>query len=264
MATYSSKTNKESLYFQHLEKLVETHGKAEERQLVSRWRAELGLFFAGANSSLLSGRQHLEFGIQSDLALKVNLKSPEAGTGVTSLEAFSGIPVLAPWAELILSRGLRFHGGIKLTPEEASHELYLYLNRAGDEAAAVAICPDLEPLLRQFQPVGIGIDSRRGPSVYFTAPDTRMLTRVAKETGIAPEQLHCIWCYQQARLEHGQVIAGKSALELKPFTPALLTRLISRYRFPWFRYLFKGASLRSANFGGDHVSRKFSLYADVT
>ncbi|MDX5327940.1 MAG: hypothetical protein LPK06_04000 [Marinobacter sp.] len=264
MATYRSPTKAESLYFQHLEKLVESHGKAEEKQLLGRWRQELRSFFAGANSTLLSGRQHLEFGIQSDLALKINLKSPGLATGVSSLDIFADDPVLAPWASLILARGLRFHGGIKLTPERLSHELYLYLDQPGDEAAAVSLAPSLQPLLDRYQPVGIGVDNHRGLSVYFTAPDTSMQTLVARETGITPEQLHCIWCYQQARQEQGQVIAGKSALELKPFTPALLTRLISRYPFPWFRYLFRGASLRSANFGGDHVSRQFSLYADVT
>lgn len=255
---------KDSLYFQRVKSLIETHGKAEEKQLLSRWQRPLQDFLLLASPALLSGRQKLEIGVQSTLALKLNLKTPTGLPGGASLlPAFTSGSVLEPWADLALRFGLRCHMGIKCTPEAFSRELYIYLATPEHSAAAAALNADAAKLLAMRSGLFIGMDDTRGASIYYTADNSSYLEQVANELGIEAGKMNAT-AIQQIRMSHGIMAPGKSGIDFNPLTPEVLARLLSRYPLPWFRYLFRGAKLSSGFFGGDHATREFSLYANVT
>jgi hypothetical protein len=251
-----------SLHHQQLERLVGTHGTLSEQQLIQRWRAELEAFLQPAERQLLNRALGLEIGIEDTLSLKLTLKSHSLGAVPTLLAMMQSSPIHARWGEYILQHNLRFHCGIKLTPDRFSKEIYAYPK---EYSAIQDILGDtlFADAAKRIIPLGIGIDDQRGYSMYFDARETTWVDTLRMELGLADWHGAKLWAWQQARYDGEKLLPGKTALELTPLPLPVLARCISHYPFPFFRYLIPMQTCRSGNFGRDPVSGRFALYATV-
>lgn len=251
-----------SIYHRRLLELTGSQGSLAEQQLLARWQDELSGFLKPADRQLLTGELGLQFGIENALTLKINLKS-RRGRPVTTLLALARqSPALAPWADLILQRQLRFHCGVKLTPERLSRELYIYPRDHSTLAPRLGDTP-FRAAVEKMKPLFIGADDHRGYSMYFPATNEDWVDTLRLELGLADWGGARLWPWQQLRFDGEQLLQGKTAIELTPLPAAVLARFISHYPFPWFRHLIPLRDLRDGNFGRDPVTGRFALYATV-
>jgi hypothetical protein len=251
-----------SIYHRRLADLAKRLGSLPEQQLLARWQADLDGFLRPADRELVAGGIGLEFGIEDTLALKINLKARGLGAVTTMLALLRQSPDLLPWGELILRDQLRFHCGLKLTPDRLSRELYIYPR---DHAAVAPLLGDttFNSAVQELKPLFIGVDDHRGLSMYFPATGDAWVGTLRQELGLADWGGATLWPWQQVRFDGQQLIRGKTAVELKPLTAPVLARFISHYPFPWFRYLIGLRDLRDGNFGRDPVTGRFALYGTV-
>lgn len=251
-----------SVYHKRLSNLAIRLGSLPEQQLLARWQSELEGFLKPADRQLLAGDIGLEFGIEDTLALKINLKARGLGAVTTMLALLRQSPALQPWGELILRGQLRFHCGLKLTPERLSRELYLYPR---DPAALAPLLGDnaFSSAVQELKPLFIGVDDYRGLSMYFPATDDAWIDTLREELGLADWGGATLDPWQQIRFDGQALLKGKTAIELKPLPAPVLARFISHYPFPWFRYLIGLRDLRDGNFGRDPVTGRFALYGTV-
>lgn len=251
-----------SMYHQQLGKLISQHGSLPEQQLVGRWQAELDAFLLAADRQLLNKALGLEFGIEDALTLKINLKARGMGAVTTLLTLIRQSPILAPWAEYILHQQIRFHCGLKLTPETLSRELYVYPKDHLTLAPLLGNTPFREAI-ETLKPLFIGIDDQRGYSMYFPGKDTAWVEVLRQELGLSDWHGAEIWPWQQLRFNGTSMLPGKTAIELKPMPAPVLARFASHYPFPYFRYLIPLRNHANGNFGRDPVTGRFALYATV-
>lgn len=251
-----------SLYLKQLVQLTQQHGTLPEQQLVARWAQDIDALLAPVQRSLLSGATGLEFGIEDTLTLKLILKSRGPQLAPALLEMVRQAPKLATWAEFVLRHQLRFHCGIKLTPERLTHELYAYPK---DHAALRPIIGSnaFQTALEQLRPLGIGIDDHRGYSMYYDALDTGWTETLRKELGVPDWGGASLWAWQQMRFDGATLLPGKTALELTPMPATILARFASHYPFPYFRYLIPLKQHSHGNIGRDPVSGRFALYVTI-
>jgi hypothetical protein len=251
-----------SMYLKQLVRLTREHGTLPEQQLLSRWQNELAEFFAPADRALMNQALGLELGIEDTLTLKIILKSRGPMIAPALLEMIRRVPKLAIWGHFILHHQLRFHCGIKLTPERITHELYAYPK---DHAALSSIIGenDFMAAVQQLRPLGIGIDDHRGYSMYYDAINTDWIDTLRKELGLANWGGAHLWAWQQMRFDGAKLLPGKTALELKPMPAPVLARFASHYPFPYFRYLIPLKPHTNGNIGRDPVSGRFALYITV-
>lgn len=251
-----------SLFLLQIEHLVGQKGNLAEKQLIQRWRPELEHFFEPANRPLMNKTLGLEIGIEDTLALKINLKCRELSAAPSLLAFMNRIPTFQPWGSYILAQQLRFHCGIKITPEQVSHELYVYPK---NQAQFAEQFPDsaFKKALLTTKPHFVGIDDQRGFSQYFEAADTQWVNHLREELKLPDWQGAVLWPWQQIRFNGEQLIAGKTGLELRPLTPLLMARLLKRYPFSYFHYLLPVTNYCNGNFARDPVTGRFALYATV-
>lgn len=250
------------LFLLQIEHLVAQKGSLAEKQLVQRWRPELEAFFESASRPLMNKALGLEIGIEDTLALKINLKGRGLTAAPTLLAFMNRIPAFQPWGSYILAQQLRFHCGIKITPDKVSYELYVYPDQHTQFAEQL---PDnaFKKAFLSTQPHFIGIDDQRGFSQYFEATDTQWVDHIREELKLPDWQGAVLWPWQQIRFNGEQLIAGKTGLEFKPFSPLLLARLMKRYPFSYFSYLLPPTTYCNGNFARDPVTGRFALYATV-
>jgi hypothetical protein len=251
-----------SMYLKQLLQLTQQHGSLPEQQLVARWSQDIDALLAPVQRSLLNGTTGLEFGIEDSLTLKVILKSRGPMIAPALLEMIRQAPKLATWGQYVLNHQLRFHCGIKLTPERLTHELYAYPK---DHAALQSITGknDFQTALEQLRPLGIGIDDHRGYSMYYDALDTGWVETLRKELGLPNWGGASLWAWQQMRFDGARLLPGKTALELTPMPATVLARFASHYPFPYFRYLIPLKQHSHGNIGRDPVSGRFALYVTI-
>ena len=251
-----------SMYLKQLVALAKKHGTLPEQQLLARWAKEIGDFLQPVERSLLNGGTGLEFGIEDTLTLKIILKSRGPMIAPALLEMIRRVPQLAIWGHFILQHQLRFHCGIKLTPERITHELYAYPK---DHAALSSIIGgnDFMAAVQQLRPLGIGIDDHRGYSMYYNAINTDWIDTLRRELGLANWGGAHLWAWQQMRFDGAKLLPGKTALELTPMPANVLARFASHYPFPCFRYLIPLKQHSHGNIGRDPISGRFALYVTV-
>lgn len=251
-----------SLYLKRMVALAAQQGRHEEQQLIGRWTAELEAFLGPATQVLLNGSVGLEIGIEDSLALKLTLKTVRLAPTGSLQSMMAASPALIPWGRHVMDNQLRFHCGIKLTPERMTREIYAY---PCDYTRLRELIQDprIQTRLEEMKPLGLGIDDHRGYSVYFTSPDTHWVQVLQKELGLEDWHATRIWAWQQLRFVDGEAVAGKTALELRPLSPAVLARFASHYPFPYFRYLLPLREYHHGNFGRDPATGRFALYAMV-
>lgn len=251
-----------SLYLKRLIHMTQQQGSLAEQQLVSRWQKHVGELLHSVEKSLLNGTTGLEFGIEDTLTLKIILKSRGPMITPALLALVRQAPLLDRWGQFILEHQLRFHCGIKLTPERITHELYAYPKDYSK----------LEPIigknafmnaLRLIQPKGIGVDDHGGYSMYYDAVSTEWVDVLKDEIGLKDWGTTKLWAWQQTRYDGNTLIPGKTALELSPMPALVLARFASHYPFPYFKYLIPIKQHSSGNIGRDPVSGRFALYATV-
>lgn len=255
-----------SQYLLQIERLVAEKGSLAEKQLIQRWRRELDRFLASATRQLLNQSLGLEFGIEDRLTLKIILKNRGHSPAATLLTMMEDNPALAPWGKYALQHQLRFHLGIKLTPERFSREIYLYPKDYPDLAARFVDLPNGDAFIKaltDIKPLGIGIDDQQGYSLYFDAIHTTWVDTLRQELGLPDWQGSHLWAWQQMRFNGNTLLQGKTALEVTPLPLAILTRFVSHYPFPYFRYLIPLRPQRDGNFGRDPVTGRFALYTTV-
>lgn len=252
-----------SMYLKQLVQLARQHGSLAEQQLLSRWQNELEEFFRPAERALLNKALGLELGIEDALALKINLKSYNLGALPSLLSIARQSATLAPWVEAIIEQQLRFHCGIKITPSTLSHEIYIY-PKSHDRIANLLGDPMLREAINTTKPLFLGIDDKRGCSMYFPATETDWVQSLLDELGLPDWQGAKTWPWQQLRYNGEQLIPGKTAIELHPLPAIVLARLATHYPFPFFRYLIPLKDHRNGNFGRDPVTGRFALYAGVS
>lgn len=255
-----------SPYTHQIEQLVGKHGSLAEKQLIQRWKVEIDRFLSPATRQLLNKSLELELGIEDTLSLKIILKSRHIGPVTTLLAILEDCPNLKSWGGYLLSQQLRFHCGIKLTPERFSRELYFYPSNHAELSTDIKKQLGNNPFsqaLNDIRPLGIGINDQQGLSMYFTATDTNWVSALQQELGVTDWQASHLWAWQQLRFDGKQLIAGKTGLELAPLNAQILARFISHYPFPYFRYLIPLRAQRNGNFGRDPVTGRFALYATV-
>lgn len=251
-----------SQYHRHLEQLVGKNGSLPEQQLISRWRSELTAFLAPADRQLLNRQLGLEIGIEDTLALKLILKSRRESATLALLALAAQHSVFQTWRDHILARNLRFHCGIKLTPQGVSRELYIY----PDDHQAIAELtphPTLASAIAEVRPLFVGVDDLNGYSLYFEAREKDWVERLRTEIGLTDWHGAALWPWQQLRFKNNQMIPGKTGLELSPLPLSCLARFISHYPFPFFRHLIPMKAHTNGNFGRDPVTGRFALYAVV-
>lgn len=251
-----------SMYLQQLMKLTQKYGSLPEQQLIGRWQAELDRFLKPVDRNLLNNTTGLEFGIEDSLSLKIILKSKGTGPVPALLALMNECPTLAPWGAYILKHQLRFHCGIKLTPDRLTRELYAYPRDYAQLEAVIGNNPFLDAV-KEIRPLGIGIDDHRGYSMYYDATDVAWVETLRNELGIADWEGVKLWAWQQLRYDGTQLLPGKTALELTPLPAKILARFASHYPFPYFKYLIPLKQNANGNFGRDPVSGRFALYATV-
>lgn len=251
-----------NLFLLQIEHLVGQKGSLAEKQLIQRWRPELAHFFEPAIRPLMNKTLGLEIGIEDTLALKINLKCRELSAAPSLLAFMNRIPAFQPWGNHILTQQLRFHCGIKITPERVSHELYVYPNNHAQFAEQL---PDsaFKKAFLTTKPLFMGIDDQRGFSQYFEATDTQWVNHLREELKLPDWQGTVLWPWQQIRFNGERLIAGKTGLELKPLHPLLMARLLKRYPFSYFPYLLPVTHYCNGNFARDPVTGRFALYATV-
>lgn len=251
-----------SLYLQQLIQLTQQHGSLPEQQLIARWSKDVDALLSSVQRSLISGTTGLEFGIEDTLSLKIILKSRGPQIAPALLEMVRQAPSLANWGQFILNHQLRFHCGIKLTPERLTHELYAYPK---DPAALKPIIGnnDFQTAMEQLRPLGLGIDDHRGYSMYYDAVETDWVETLRKELGLPDWGNAKQWAWQQMRFDGEKLLPGKTGLELYPMPAPVLARIASHYPFPFFRYLIPLKQHTHGNIGRDPVSGRFALYAAI-
>lgn len=251
-----------SPFLLQLEQLVAQKGSLAEKQLIQRWQHELDRFLAPATRSLLNKHLILEIGIEDTLTLKLNLKPNTMRATETLIYMMEDSPHLKHWGEYVLNHQPRFACGIKITAEFCSRELYIY---PGNHEFFAKQLPDnlFTQSLLSIKPLFVGIDDHRGYSMYFNATDTGWIDALQKELGLESWHTRQLWAWQQLRFDGQQLLAGKTALELHPLQVQTLSRFISHYPFPYFRYLIPLRQQRNGNFGRDPVTGRFALYATV-
>lgn len=251
-----------SIIHRRLSDLAKRQGSLPEQQLLARWQTELDSFLKPADRELIAGGIGLEFGIESTLALKINLKARGLGAVTTMLALLRQSPNLLPWGELILRDQLRFHCGLKLTPDQISRELYIYPR---DPAALVPLLGDtpFNSAVQELNPLLIGVDDHHGLSMYFPATEDSWIETLRQELSLTDWGGATLWPWQQIRFNGHELIKGKTAVELKPLPAPVLARLISHYPFPWFRFLIGLRDLRDGNFGRDPLTGRFALYGTM-
>mgnify|MGYP001627423719 CR=1 FL=1 len=255
-----------SHYMRQIQQLVGEHGNAQEKQLISRWSNEINHFLKPADRQLLNQSLGLEFGIEDALGLKINLKSRGMGAVTSLLAMMNASPALKAWGDYVLQNQMRFHCGIKITPERLSHEIYAYPqshDALSQHLLHVTANQALGEAVRSLRPAAIGIDDKRGLSLYFAATETGWVETLLRELGLENWQGCKAEAWQQLRFDGNTLLPGKTGLEISPLDLRVLTRFASHYPFPYFRYLIPMKSQRDGNFGRDPVSGRFALYATV-
>lgn len=251
-----------SMYLKQLVQLARQHGSLAEQQLITRWGQEVGALLAPVERSLLNGGTGLEFGIEDTLTLKIILKSRGPMIVPALFELVRQAPQLESWGQYVLKHQLRFHCGIKLTPDRLTHELYAYPK---DHAALRPLIGnnDFMTAVSHLRPLGIGIDDHRGYSMYYDAINTDWVSSLQKELGLTNWGDASLWAWQQTRFDGEKLLPGKTALELTPMPAAVLARFASHYSFPYFRYLIPLKQHSHGNIGRDPVTGRFALYVTV-
>lgn len=256
-------TEPTSPYLAQMERLAKTHGSLPEQQLLARWRRELNALLRPADRQLLNGECTLELGIEDGLTLKVILKTQRLGPVPTLVNLMADSPPLAPWSQFVIRHNLRFHCGIKITPERLTREVYATPPR--DPALLRQALGDtpFREAAQALKPVLLGLDDLRGFSMYYDAVDTAWVDALRQELGLKDWQGPAPYAWQQTRYDNGELLPGKTGLEFTPLPAPVLARLASHYPFRHFRYLLPLKDLRNGNFGRDPVSGRFALYATV-
>jgi hypothetical protein len=254
----------DSIFFRRLQALADRHGRLEEQQLVGRWAAEIDSLLAPATRGLLANEVALEFGIEDSLCLKINLLS-RGLPAASALLAFANLsPALAPWAEYILRRQLRYHCGIKITPTAISREIYVYPKNHDDFSATLGGNAFADSV-KALKPLCVGIDDQRGPCMYLLTPvDEPWIDALRKELGLKDWHGANLLPWRQLRFDGQEHMRGKTGIQFKPLPAQVLARAISHYPFPWFRYLIPLSTLPNGNLGRDPVSGRYAFYATVS
>lgn len=262
MSNRYSMTTDQPLFYRTLVSQVKQKGRPDELGLLQLWDEALRLFFKLHNDGLISKAQRLEVGIEDRLTLKLNIKAATAIPAASLIRHHIQIPAFKPWVELILRENLRCHIGIKLTPQGKREELYVYT----PASHIASILGSRHPFSQQalaLSPKGIGVNDAGELGMYFDAREERFIADIEKELK-CPIPRDDIWIWEQLRFHNERIQPGKLAFEIKPLSLQLMTRILSHYPFPYFRYLFPKKELRNGNFGKDRVTERYSFYANAT
>lgn len=254
-----------TIHLQQIVRLVDLHGSMPEKQLVNRWHHDLEAFFQPAERALLNSHMGMEFGIEDLLTLEIKLKSARKhpSTFPPMLSMMRACPALSPWAQYAIQHHLPFHCGVKLTPKRLTRELFIcprnYTNLPEIEDTIFA------EAIREVRPTRIGIDDCGNYSMHFKATDTAWVPVLLNELGLGSLPGTRILPWQHINFDGQELAAGKTLVEFVPLRLDVLTRLISHYPFPYFRYLIPRRQLdKGGTICRDPKTGRFSLYAQVT
>lgn len=248
-------------------RLTLQYGQLEEKQLVSRWQADLSQFLAPFEKDIISGHHGLEVGLEAGLVLKVVIKRRRFPPAAGLLRLANQLPEqLAKIAVDAASTGKDFHVGIRINPENTHRELYVY-SREGISPALPLALPQLPDALRV---TALGIDERQGISAYCTSQDNFSLIEKLRPQHLAlntylktdlDKMLDGMWLH--FRLQEGKWKAAKFGLEYKSIPLATVTRVLSQFKLPYFNYLVPRQPLREMVIGGQTDSPLRSCYFSV-
>ena len=232
--------------------LIDYNGVSEERLISRRWQEEISGFISSAYEDLLKGHVRLEVGLEQNPVLKLILKRARLSP-VLSLRR--QMPQMTEQqqqvAEIVLTRQHPFHLGLRVEAESARREIYVY-ERDDIYTSHLAGKLSMPPIPEALEVTAFGLDEDNGISAYFTRyRNPTVEAQLDSAVQALEEQLRIpiaayvddLW--HHLRLRDGRWQPGKFALELKNPPLAVVARVLSHFRPPYFGYLAPMTRYRS-------------------
>lgn len=244
--------------------LTQQYGSTEEKQLVSRWQIELRQFITPFEREIRLGHHALEIGLEPKLALKLIIKRRKLPPVAGLLRLAEHLPAgLQQVALKAAANGLDFHVGIRLNPESAHREIYLY-DLQGMAIPQLPILP--EGMIASFY----GVDELQGMSAYCTDQDNPVIQErlqprqqsLGQELKMPlNEWVQGMWLHY--RLQDNSWDPQKFGLEYKDVPIAVTMRVLSHFKLPYFSYLIPRQGMRKMVIGGPADGRFSAFYFTV-
>lgn len=230
------------------------YGRPEERQLLSRWHAEIRQFLTPFERGLRSGQQGLEIGLEPRLTLKLIIKRRTHPPVGGLLQLADNLPSgLAQVAAQAIATGKDFHVGLRINPASIHREIYLYDQESGLTSFLPPLPSPPEGRIISFY----GVDELQGISAYCTNLENPPLYALLLARHIAlnealkinlDKQLQGMWLHY--RLDKGLWSPQKFGLEYRSVPLAATMRALSHFKPPYFSYLIPRQATRQMVIGG--------------
>lgn len=240
-----------NILYNKISQHIDNKGVSEEKQLLSRWRKELAAFLRAFEEELLNGHVMLEIGLETQLALKLIVKSYEFSPIKGLLKLLPSLsPLQQKAARMALDHRYRFHMGLRLEIDACHREIYIY--DTANRATELLQREGIPPLPQGIVPTAYGLDEKTGISAYFTRFENpsveNMIPEVVRRLSAelkydVASVFNDLW--DHLRLKGDTWVPAKFAVEMRPASLELLLRVMSHYKPPYFRYLVRRSPHRS-------------------
>ncbi|WP_166962095.1 hypothetical protein [Yeosuana marina] len=234
---------------------LESKLEKEELSYISRYNNEIDSFIEIFIHGIRKGEYKVEFGIENNKAIKINILSSVSSPNNEILSLLNAIDFKQKnLIKQLIKDNLNFHVGIKVE-EIVKYEIYPLIQ--------LSIPKVMQEFLKVFPKdylsglLFIGVNSIDGTCLYKNQEDDELKTFLSEITGIMLNGN----TVKQYRLVNNYIQEGKSYIDIRDVKKGMIDLFIQKLNFKHYNALLKNMDNNYIVIGKEN--KKYSLYASV-